>query len=106
MGGFLQSVLFGYGGLRLHKDRLDINFNLPPKSQHFNVTGIDYLGSSFDFKADSNNVAITLISQTEGAPSLDLVVGGNTKALVVGKLMMFLLWFRVCSAANFECHWF
>ncbi|XP_072035583.1 protein-glucosylgalactosylhydroxylysine glucosidase-like [Amphiura filiformis] len=85
MGGFLQSVLFGYGGFRLRQDRLDLNFNLPPKSEHFNITGLNYLGSSIDFKADSTNVAITVMSQESEAPSLDLLSNGVTKALVIGK---------------------
>ena len=85
MGGFLQSVIFGYGGLRLHQDRLDLKFNLPPKSEHFNITGVDYLGSSLDFRAQMELVSVTLMSRTNEAPSLDLVIGGAAKSLVVGE---------------------
>ena len=30
MGGFLQAVLHGYGGLRLHAEHVDFNPRLPP----------------------------------------------------------------------------
>nr|XP_022334710.1 protein-glucosylgalactosylhydroxylysine glucosidase-like [Crassostrea virginica] len=49
MGGFLQSVLFGYGGFRLHPDRIEFQGRLPPSTNSFNVTGLDYLGGSIDF---------------------------------------------------------
>ena len=49
MGGFLQSVLFGYGGFRLHPDRIEFQGRLPPSTTSFNVTGLDYLGGSIDF---------------------------------------------------------
>ena len=39
MGGYLQSVLFGYGGLRMHSDRVDFNCTLIPDTTGFTVRG-------------------------------------------------------------------
>ena len=39
MGGYLQSVLFGYGGLRMHSDRVDFNCTPIPDTTGFTVRG-------------------------------------------------------------------
>ena len=39
MGGYLQSVLFGYGGLRMHPDRVDFNCTPIPDTTGFTVRG-------------------------------------------------------------------
>ena len=39
MGGYLQSVLFGYGGLRMHPDRIDFNCTPVPDTTGFTIRG-------------------------------------------------------------------
>ena len=46
MGGYLQSILFGYGGLRMHIDRIDFNCIPIPDTTGFTIRGkfISYTG--------------------------------------------------------------
>ena len=76
-GGFLQSVLFGYGGLRLRGDK-QLQFNpllLPPGSTQLKFVGIDYHGNSIDFViGSSKNSLITVTSRAKSAPVLQATV--------------------------------
>src|SRR3989338_2353513 len=45
-GGFLQSVMFGYGGLRLDRSALTLNPQLPADTAGVRLLGIDYLGAA------------------------------------------------------------
>jgi trehalose/maltose hydrolase-like predicted phosphorylase len=63
MGGFLQSILFGFGGIRLHKDRLTIDPVLPPGCDKLRFNGIDYQGSSLSVDVDRASMILTLTSQ-------------------------------------------
>lgn len=54
MGGFLQTLVFGYAGIRVHLDRLEITRpQLPPEATKFTIRGnigIDvklYLGLTY-----------------------------------------------------------
>ncbi|XP_070568257.1 protein-glucosylgalactosylhydroxylysine glucosidase-like isoform X1 [Ptychodera flava] len=85
MGGFLQAVLFGYGGFRLYQDSLDFNPVLPPNTTGFNITGINYLGSSMDFVIKTDFVVVTLTEQTKGSPELTLVYNGKQIPLQAAK---------------------
>ena len=71
-GGFLQSIIFGYGGFRLHERHLTIDPVLPPDCSQMNFTGIDYLGSSLDFVFDaiSDTTKVTVTRQGVGKPAL------------------------------------
>lgn len=40
MGGFLQVILFGYTGFRLHLDHLSANPKLPPGQTNLTIQGI------------------------------------------------------------------
>lgn len=40
MGGFLQALIFGYAGIRIHLDRLEIDKpQLPPGVKKFKIRG-------------------------------------------------------------------
>ncbi|ESP00135.1 hypothetical protein LOTGIDRAFT_226064 [Lottia gigantea] len=60
MGGYLQSILFGYGGIRVLEDRLNFDPQLMSSVASWNITGLDYGGNSFDMKFDRENMFITL----------------------------------------------
>lgn len=70
-GGFLQSVLFGYGGLRL-LDYKHLQFKpmLLPGSTQLKFVGIDYHGNSIDFVIGSSQSKITVTSRAQSAPVL------------------------------------
>lgn len=65
MGGFLQSLLFGYGGFRLRPDRIDFHGRLPPSTSSFNITGLDYLGGSIDFYFTKDTTIVRLTKAAE-----------------------------------------
>lgn len=50
VGGFLQAVIFGYGGIRLQLNQLEFNpsGHLPDQATRFILHGIKYRGYVFD----------------------------------------------------------
>jgi len=73
-GGFLQTVMFGYGGLRIHDDHLKITPTLMEGASSMTIRGIWYRGSAFTI--DCNKTAITL-KMVEGPP-LTVASGHDT----------------------------
>lgn len=73
-GGFLQTLIFGYGGLRLNAEELSFNGKLPllPDSTHMYLHGIKYLGSSLNFNYTLDSV-ILLVDFIEPQNQLELV---------------------------------
>ncbi|XP_072036916.1 protein-glucosylgalactosylhydroxylysine glucosidase-like [Amphiura filiformis] len=64
MGGFLQTVIFGYGGFRLYLENLAMNATLPPKTTSMTITDLNYMGArmTFKFTADSMSIEVHKIS--------------------------------------------
>ncbi|XP_060072815.1 protein-glucosylgalactosylhydroxylysine glucosidase-like [Ylistrum balloti] len=89
IGGYLQSLLYGYGGLRIFQDRLQFNPNIPPSSTSFNLTGIDYLGGSFDFSFLNNSMLITQTSPSIGEIKIVITSTGETETLKVGAVVQY-----------------
>lgn len=61
-GGFLQAITFGYGGIRLTLDALDI---MPPSRLPNNATalifhGLKYYGGVFDLKVENQMYYLTV----------------------------------------------
>ncbi|XP_078612333.1 protein-glucosylgalactosylhydroxylysine glucosidase-like isoform X1 [Branchiostoma floridae x Branchiostoma japonicum] len=83
MGGFLQAVLFGYGGFRLHVDHLDFNPVLPPDTDSMKIHGLDYLGSSLDFTISRDQVTINVTSLGGDYP-LEIKAGDASYTLQEG----------------------
>jgi len=83
MGGFLQAVLFGYGGIRLHDKSLDFDPVLPPGCSQLRFTGIDYMGSSLSLTVADRNMTIVLTSA--GHFQLRLVVESRSTVLVLDR---------------------
>ncbi|XP_067943343.1 protein-glucosylgalactosylhydroxylysine glucosidase-like [Watersipora subatra] len=48
MGGFLQSLLNGYVGIRIRAEGIRLQPELPPSSSRLKVTGLNYHGAKFD----------------------------------------------------------
>lgn len=74
MGGFLQTVIFGYGGLRLHAEELIFNGNLPllPGSTFLYLHGIKYLGAVINFNHSLDSIEIQVESM-QSKHQLELV---------------------------------
>lgn len=62
-GGFLQSIINGYGGVRLHFDRMTIkNFYVPEGSNNLTFNGITYLGGRFSLLVTKEKATIKMIT--------------------------------------------
>ncbi|CAG7819586.1 unnamed protein product [Allacma fusca] len=65
MGGLLQEVVSGYGGLRLHTETLE--FRQPqvlPGSSGLNLRGLKYLGNKFDLEVAKNSTDVRFVLRT------------------------------------------
>ncbi|XP_041461759.1 protein-glucosylgalactosylhydroxylysine glucosidase-like [Lytechinus variegatus] len=78
MGGFLQAVLMGYGGLRLRQDGITMKITLPQDCLKLSFTGINYLGNSLDISGNSTAMIVELTERLEDAVDLDLKVSNYT----------------------------
>ncbi|XP_071956538.1 protein-glucosylgalactosylhydroxylysine glucosidase-like isoform X2 [Antedon mediterranea] len=103
MGGFLQTITFGFGGIRI-KSCLEFDFVLPPKSTTFNITGLNYLSSSLNFVARETSLSITLTEDNYRSiiPSLQLIVSKTeTYDLKLGKTVKIArVPARICKKQN------
>ena len=84
-GGFLQTVIYGYGGFRLGMDELKFNPTLPPSTTKLTIAGVNYLGSALKFEIQDDQLQISLVSSAPIAPGLTVVMRGKTYNLHVGK---------------------
>jgi trehalose/maltose hydrolase-like predicted phosphorylase len=53
-GGLLQTILFGYGGIRIHDSSLHIDPHLLPDVSEWTIKGLKYKG----FELDINHIQI------------------------------------------------
>ncbi|XP_076437374.1 protein-glucosylgalactosylhydroxylysine glucosidase-like [Babylonia areolata] len=85
MGGFLQAVLFGYGGFRIELERVTFTPRLPPGTTRFRITGVDYLGATFDLLITGDTV-LFVVRQTDREFPLELrmLSSGTTWSLRAG----------------------
>ncbi|CAL1536284.1 unnamed protein product [Lymnaea stagnalis] len=71
MGGYLQMVMFGYGGCRIHDDRLTFNPILLPGTSRVKFTGLDYRGVSFALEYSEKSLTLTQTSIDKGRSGLE-----------------------------------
>ncbi|XP_067933993.1 protein-glucosylgalactosylhydroxylysine glucosidase-like isoform X2 [Watersipora subatra] len=79
MGTFIQTLLYGYGGLRIHLEYLYMNPQLPANIHSMIFRNIDYLGSSFDIKVTPALVHVSV--DTIGIAPLRLTIAESNKSL-------------------------
>lgn len=83
-GGFLQSVINGYGGVRLHFDYMIIKDSfLPAGTSSLEFKGVTYLNNVFSLKVDEFNKTFTVVSYdptNEIRMTINGVGQGNLKA--------------------------
>jgi trehalose/maltose hydrolase-like predicted phosphorylase len=85
-GGFLQAIINGYGGVRLHNDTLIIrNSLLPPSTTKLLFKGITYLGSRFSIEVSSVDTKITLVSLNTEIP-LKITINGVEQAATLNTI--------------------
>lgn len=68
-GGMLQSVLFGYGGIRLRPFQMDLDPYLPDDLEMWSLSGLNYRSFELSFTFDEQLVAIEV---TEGGGEVEL----------------------------------
>ena len=86
-GGFLQSVIFGYGGLRLSNDALLLHPPQPPgNATSVGLHGVDYLGVPLAITTTKDEVTVEIL-RPKPWPKLEmrpLVHSGSARQLVAG----------------------
>ncbi len=87
-GGFLQSVIFGYGGLRLRIDSLEFDPNLPENVTRLGFDGITYLGNKISCRIDPDQLLFQVTEQLPLHQNLILTVVESKKEfkLELGKI--------------------
>ncbi|XP_060694448.1 protein-glucosylgalactosylhydroxylysine glucosidase isoform X2 [Hemiscyllium ocellatum] len=94
MGGFMQTVLFGYTGFRIMKNYLYFDPTIPDNLGELWITGINYLGNKLHFQFSTKQVTIVLIRPCGFQHSaLEVVLSDSGKkfALNEGQPVTFLL---------------
>lgn len=61
IGGFLQGVISGWGGLRLNDNSMDFNPILPPSVNSMKLNSIQYLGNRFSIQYNRTTVSIRVL---------------------------------------------
>lgn len=56
LGGLLQAILMGFGGLRLERNELRVTPHLPPGLDYIRCRGLCYHGERFDLLIERDNV--------------------------------------------------
>lgn len=79
-GGFLQAVIYGFGGVRVFLDRLMIrNTRLPTGVTTFRIKGLEYLGTRLTLTATN---AITTLTAERIAQNLIVQLGNDTSMVM------------------------
>ncbi|CAF1265666.1 unnamed protein product [Didymodactylos carnosus] len=90
-GGFLQSLLFGYGGLRLKFDQFEFYPQLPPDSKEMVYCGLKYLGSILNLKVNIDQYELHVIELNEENEINYEYAENNGKLTVLLSLYLFVL---------------
>jgi len=83
-GGFLQSMIFGYIGIRLQMESLHFDPVLPDETTKVELTGITYLGNKINLEYDLVNTVVEVTSQFKEYKKLVLAKQGKKFELKVG----------------------
>jgi len=87
MGGFLQGVIFGYGGMRLGVEELDFNApRLPPNTTSIIFRNLNYIEMEFDLEVTATDVSINVTAMGRIALNLILTDPLEILALSLGKI--------------------
>ena len=78
-GGFIQSVVYGYGGIRFKKGLLEMQPQLPPNATHFKLRGINYASVGQLSLALNETVVEICLSSKQGGTDTGFIVGVSTE---------------------------
>ena len=83
-GGYLQSIIFGYGGLRLRETELSFHLHNLPGDKLLTLDGVKYMGNSLRFEGTSDGGGVVTLLKDEGA-DLKISYDGKTETLSLNK---------------------
>ena len=84
MGGFLQAVAFGYGGIRVGTESLLFEQpRLIANTSKLLFKNLNYLGTAFDYTIKSDTIELNV--QSTGVEKLRVNAPGTTFDLVPGE---------------------
>jgi trehalose/maltose hydrolase-like predicted phosphorylase len=66
-GLFLQSLVFGYGGLRFNDEGISMDPLLPPNVKSMKLRGLSYADTQFDVEVDGQGARFALRGRGSGA---------------------------------------
>eukprot|EP01132_Coremiostelium_polycephalum_P008602 gene8602-10589_t len=61
-GGWLQSLIFGFGGLRIKSTDFQFTPQLPPDTTSMKIKDVHYLGAKFDVFCSENEISVEMTS--------------------------------------------
>lgn len=73
-GGLLQAVVFGYGGLRLTDDHLEVSMSGIPGTSEWTMNDLKYRGFTFDLKLADNVVSVNVSESVDTNKTLTMVL--------------------------------
>ncbi|XP_012556543.2 protein-glucosylgalactosylhydroxylysine glucosidase [Hydra vulgaris] len=74
-GGFLQTIIFGFGGIRVHNFSLDFNLSLLPESTSLLIYGVKYRDNSLIFNVNKDNKCFIELSHASKTQLICLMNG-------------------------------
>ena len=84
MGGFLQAVISGYGGIRLQVESLQFQQpRLIPGTSKLTFKNLNYLGTVFDYVIETSHIQLTV--RSIGSIQLSLNASGIVSDLKPGE---------------------
>lgn len=82
-GGFLQAVMFGYAGFKLHESYLEFQPRLLPGTSKVKIVGLNYLGNSIDVIIALTSSNLTVTSRQSSSPVLEAVVQSSQRKYIL-----------------------
>ena len=82
MGAFLQSIIYGFAGLRIRPDKLEIHNPIPPPgAKQIKLVNLYYLGTNMTFTVTEEATTVEVISTTMNKP-ISLILRRNVTGAV------------------------
>lgn len=80
MGGFLQTLVFGYSSMRLHVEELNFRApaQLPPGVTRYTLRHVNYLGSVLDLTVRQGQMTVYVVSDNWAELPLVLSINNQT----------------------------
>ena len=79
MGGFLQTLFFGYAGMRLHVEELEFKASqLPPGVTRLALRNVNYLGNVLDLTVRQGEISVYVVSDNRAELPLVLSINNQT----------------------------